>query len=146
MKIQTLILLAMVAMTGVVACSKNEPPADNVTPKAATPASDAAAVPAPAPAPTDVSFTVEPGNVYACEGRDRTTSVVKWNVSRPGVKWIKVLVSAADDPEKKTLAAMAPIGEASTGNWVAAGVKIELVDGDTGAELASHTVTALPCE
>jgi ABC-type Fe3+-hydroxamate transport system substrate-binding protein len=148
MKINTLMLVAVVSLAGLAACSRNQPPADNVAPAsapqtavdAAAPAADAAAT-----APKDVVFTVDPADVYACEGRDRTVSVVKWDVKRPGVNSVKVLVSDTTDPEKKTLAAMAPVGEATTGNWVTAGVTIELVDGETGAELASHTVTALPC-
>lgn len=93
-----------------------------------------------------MEFSVEPGHVYSCEGRDRTTSTVKWHVTRPGVNSVKVLVSDASSPEKKTLAAMAPTGEAATGDWVTAGVVIDLVDGDTGAPLASYTVDALPCD
>ena len=143
MRIHTLVLYAVVSLAGLAACSKGEPPADNVTPKTTVPAKAAAAPPA---TPSDVVFSVEPANVYACAGRDRTTSVVKWNVTRPGVKFIKVLVSDAKNPEQKTLASMSPVGEASTGNWVAEGVKFELVDGDTGAELATHTVAALPCQ
>ena len=92
-----------------------------------------------------MTFSVEPGNVYACEGRDRTVSKVTWDVQRPEVKSIKVLVSDAANPEPKTLAAMAPKGEAETGNWVVAGLKVELVDGETGKQLAMHMVNALPC-
>ena len=131
------------------ACKPQSPPADGVPSPSTSPEStsqaDAPAAAAPA-IPTDVVFSVDPGNVYACEGRDRTTSLVKWSVSRPGVNSVKVLVSSVEDPEPKTLAVMSPIGEAKTGNWMTAGVTVQLVDAETGAELAKHVVTALPCQ
>ena len=136
-------LVTSFALLALTACSQPVPPADNVgTQAAATPAEPMA----PAPkVETGVTFSVEPANVYACEGRDRTESVVKWDVQRPEVKSVKVLVSDTTNPEQKTLAMMSPKGEAKTGNWVVSGLKVELVDGDTGNVLATHTVTALPC-
>lgn len=136
----------LVSFSGLVACSQPTPPADNVDKDQMGSASTA---PKTSQSNTHVeqgvTFSVEPANVFACEGRDRTTSIVKWDVKRPDVNWVKVLVSDITDPSKKTLAAMAPIGEATTGNWIAAGVTVELVNGETGAQLARHTVSALPC-
>lgn len=140
----------LLSLTALGACSQPAPPADNT-------GADNAANTTSAPIPEKtamadathveegVTFSVEPANVYACEGRDRTTSLIKWNVQRPEVKSIKVLISDATNPEKKTLAAMAPVGEAKTGAWVVAGLQVELVDADSGKQLASHTVSALPC-
>ena len=143
-------LLVSVALAcALSACDRNAPPADNLPTTAGTdakPADATAATPVAAPAPTDVSFSVEPGVVYNCEGRDRTTSLVKWDVTRPGINEIKVQVIGPGDPEKKTLAVMSPKGEAPTGNWVAKGVIFTLVNSENGDELAKYTVTSLPCE
>ncbi|MBK9669624.1 MAG: hypothetical protein IPO74_06700 [Thermomonas sp.] len=121
------------------------PPADNVDKNQKAPATAAAAPANNTRVEQGVTFSVEPANVYACEGRDRTTSVVKWDVQRPDVNSVKVLVSDSTNPEKKTLAVMSPKGEAKTGEWVIAGLLVELVDAESGKQLATHTVTALPC-
>ncbi len=138
-------LVMLLSLAGLAACSQPAPPADNVD-KDQKPAAAAAAAPVNnTQVEQGVTFSVEPANVYACEGRDRTTSVVKWDVQRPDVNSVKVLVSDAKNPEKKTLAVMSPKGEAKTGEWVIDGLVVELVNGDSGAQLAKHTVAALPC-
>ncbi|HPM56068.1 MAG TPA: hypothetical protein PK227_02860 [Thermomonas sp.] len=146
MKNQNVRAIAVLAsLAGLVACSQPAPPTDNVD------KDQKAAIAAPAAPASNtqveqgVTFSVEPANVYACEGRDRTTSVVKWDVQRPDVNSVKVLVSDATNPEKKTLAVMSPKGEAKTGEWVIAGLVVELVNAESGAQLAKHTVAALPC-
>ena len=55
------------------------------------------------------------------------------------------VIDYATNPEKKTLAVMSPKGEAKTGEWVIAGLVVELVNAESGAQLAKHTVAALPC-
>ena len=147
MKINVTTLAISLSMAfALTACNRSAPPADSLPSTAADAAGPASiAVPAPAVV-SDVVFTVEPGSVYNCEGRDRTISMVKWNVTRPGVNEIKVQVMGPGDTEKKTLAVMRPIGEAETGNWVAKDVKFDLVNSETGEELATYTVNSLPCE
>jgi hypothetical protein len=93
-----------------------------------------------------IEFVVEPDVVHACAGRDRVTSVIKWNVSRPEVKAIKVLVGDSSSAERKTLAMMGGKGEANTGNWVVEGTTFDLVDAQSGKRLATTTVRALPCQ
>jgi len=138
-------LSVLLSLAGLAACSQPAPPTDNVA-KDQQPAAAAAATPVNnTQVEQGVTFSVEPANVYACEGRDRTTSVVKWDVQRPDVNSVKVLVSDAKNPEKKTLAVMSPKGEAKTGEWVIDGLVVELVNGESGAPLAKHTVAALPC-
>lgn len=147
-RIATLVVSISLALV-LGACNRSAPPADNLpstTADATAPATPTSVAP-PAPAVvTDVTFSVDPASVYNCEGRDRTISTVKWNVTRPGVNEIKVQVMGPGDTEKKTLAVMSPVGEAKTGNWVAKGVKFDLVDSATGEELATYTVNSLPCE
>lgn len=138
--------VVLIALIG--ACSQPTPPQDNVGATPAAPSEGPAPIGQAPAAPVveqGVAFSVDPANVYACEGRDRTTSVVKWDVQRPDVTSVKVLVSDATNPEKKTLAVMSPKGEAKTGEWVVAGLVIELVNAESGAQLAKHTVSALPC-
>ena len=138
-------LVVLLSLAGLSACTQPAPPTDNVD-KDQAPAAAAPAAPVNnTQVEQGVTFSVEPANVYACEGRDRTTSVVKWDVQRPDVNSVKVLVSDAKNPEKKTLAVMSPKGEAKTGEWVIDGLVVELVNGDSGAQLAKHTVAALPC-
>ena len=142
------LVLSLSVALALAACNRSAPPADGLpsTTDASAPAMPSS-IAAPAPATvSDVSFSVEPGTVYNCEGRDRTTSTVKWNVTRPGVNEIKVQVMGPGDTEKKTLAVMRPVGEAPTGPWVAKDVKFDLVNSETGEELATYTVNSLPCE
>ena len=120
------------------ACSQPVPPADNVS--ASAPAATATPEPPATKVEAGVTFSVEPGSVHACPGQDRATSTVTWDVQRPEVKQVKVLISDATTPGKKTLAMMAPQGEAKTGNWVVAGMTIELVNAEDGAMQARHTV------
>lgn len=139
-----------VSMLGLAACSKPSVPDDTL------PKSDASAT-APAAAPKPVQptigdgsnevadFTVDPGQVFNCEGRDRATSKVKWSVKDPTVVTVKILVGDKSSAEKKTFAAGANIGEAMTGDWVGAGVTFFLVDGKDDKMLASYEVPLLPC-
>lgn len=148
MKTRLASLALAMSMVFVAGCNRSAPPADSLpaTTDAAAPAGPASVAAATPAVVSDVTFSVEPANVYNCEGRDRTISMVRWNVTRPGVNQVKVLVMGPGETEKKTLALMSPVGEAETGNWVAKGVLIELVNAETGEQLASHVVDSLPCE
>lgn len=149
-KVNTLILCAVVSMVGLVACTQNTPPADSLPIPAPGAAKNAAApgpgttTPAPAVNPL-ADFTVEPGVVYACDGRDLVVATVKWQVKDPAVATVKVEMDTAADPRRKTFAAGGATGEARTDKWVVAGVRFHLLDGATGKELATHEVTSLPC-
>lgn len=139
-------LLASIA--GLAACSKPAPQDDSL-PGPGAPAAQAPAAPGQATigdGSTELAdFTVDPGQVFNCEGRDRATSKVKWSVKDPAVVTVKILVGDKDAAEKKTFAAGANIGEAMTGDWVGAGVKFFLVDGKDDKLLASYEVPLLPC-
>jgi hypothetical protein len=139
MNLKPLAVLVVASIAGLSACS-NTPPADSL--------------PVPAPAATSAAsaqnaladFSVDPGHVFACDGRDRTISTVKWRVKDPAVKTVKVDVDTALKPERKEFAAGGATGEAHTGNWVVAGARFHLLDGATDKELASYEVTSLPCQ
>ena len=139
MNVKLLASLIILSIAG--ACSKNTPPDD--------------LLPLPAPATTTVAdlpkneladFTVEPGQVFACDGRDRVISTVKWQVKDPSVATVKVEVDSAQESKRQTFAAGGNAGEARTGDWVVAGVRFHLIDGATDKELASYEVTSLPCQ
>jgi hypothetical protein len=143
------VLLAASAL-GVAACSKPSAPNDSLpqpVDAAESSAPSAAAKPGVGVGSTALAdFTVEPGQVFACEGRDRTTSTVKWAVKDPAVATVKVLVGEQGGSERKTFAAGANVGEAVTGDWVVAGASFELVDGKDDRVLAQYEVPpALPC-
>ncbi len=134
------------------ACSQPSAPAD------ALPTQDQALAAAQAPAApvmqasigngsTDLAeFTIDPGQVFACDGRDRATSKIKWAVKDPAVTTVKILVSDKGSAERQTFAAGANAGEAVTGNWVVAGGTFFLMDGGSDRVLAQYEVpAALPC-
>lgn len=143
-------LVALAMMSG---CAKTPPPADSLPVPATTTAApgDHAGATATKPAVTAttnplVQFSVDPGQVYACDGRDRTVSTVKWQVNDPAVATVRIEVDTAKEPARKTFTNGGNVGEARTGNWVGAGVRFHLVDAATGKELATHEVTSLPCQ
>lgn len=148
-KINSLVLIAVISLAGLSACTQNAPPTDSL-PVPATAAVDNAVAPAPvetAPVVNPLAdFTVEPGVVYACDGRDRVVSTVKWQVKDPSVTTVKVQVDTAEEPERKTFTAGGATGEAVTGEWVGKGVRFHLVDAATDKQLASYEVTSLPCQ
>lgn len=131
------------------ACSQPTAPADTLPGQAptATSAPAAPAVAGPGDGTTDLAeFSVDPGQVFSCDGRDRATSKVKWSVKDASVTTVKILVGDGTSAEKQTFAAGANIGEAVTGNWVGADTHFFLVDGATGRELAAYKVAVLPCK
>lgn len=147
MKLMKTGLLLVASTVGLVACSKPTAPADSL------PVPAASSNPAPAVAASSVGkgsteladFTVDPGQVFGCDGRDRTTSKVKWSVKDGSVVTVKVLVSDKGASGSKVFTAGGNAGEEVTGNWVVAGTHFSLVDGKTGRELASYDVPGLPC-
>lgn len=132
------------------ACSaQSDDPAVTARPDGAAPGTPAAA---PAPVNTEAEVTngtstlgMKPGHVFACEGRDRTVSTITWRTADPAAVRIAIKVQAPGDAEAKVFTVGGSEGTAETENWVTAGVRVSMVDDATGAELASHTVTALPC-
>lgn len=152
MKVNMLILSALLSTAALAACSKNQPPADGLSvpaaPDADAPATDASTTSTSAPPAVNplADFTVDPGAVSVCEGRDRVVAKVKWLVKDPTVLSVKVEVNTAADPARNTFASGASIGEALTGEWVGAGARFHLSDLTTGKELATYEVTSLPCE
>lgn len=145
-----IVVLLAASAFGLVACSKPSAPDDSLPqPVDATGASPSASV-----AKAGVGngstpladFTVEPGQVFACDGRDRVTSTVKWAVKDPAVTTVKILVGEQGGTERKNFAAGANMGEAVTGDWVVAGARFFLVDGKDDRALAEYQVPpALPC-
>lgn len=125
---------------GTVGCQQQTPPADSV-PVESLPAAAAAA----AAAPVDATLSVEPGHVTSCKNGDRTVAVVKWQVTKPGVETVRVEVDSATDPARKTFTMGGATGEATTGDWVGAGVRFHLIDSASKEELATHVVEMKPC-
>lgn len=140
-------LLLVTCTIGTVACSKPAAPEDSLPVPAAT------ANPQPAVSISSVGtvsteladFTVDPGQVFSCDGKDRTTSKVKWSVKDASVVTVKVLVGDKGASERKIFTAGGNVGEEATGNWVVAGTHFSLVDGKTGRVLAAYDVPGLPC-
>lgn len=145
------LILPVALLGGLLACSRNAPPVDNL-PIGAGQQAGAESVPDKAAPPAETSLanadailTVEPGFVTTCEGQDRTAAIVKWEVKRPSVVTVKLEVSSVADPQRKTFAMGGAVGEATTENWVIDGVQFHLSDTATGDELANYTVTSKPC-
>lgn len=147
---KALALMLAISVAGIIGCSKPAPQDDSLPqPGASASAGTAATTPGKASigdGSTDLAdFTVDPGQVFNCEGRDRATSNVKWSVKDPAVATVKILVSEKGSTETKTFAAGGNMGEAMTGNWVSAGVTFSLVDGKDEKVLASYEVPMLAC-
>lgn len=140
MNIKLITALTLTLVSTLAGCSKDSPPAE-------LPSSTPAAVESPvAPAASLADFSVVPGEVYACEGRDRTVSTVKWRVKDASIATVRIEVDSAQDPTRKTFAAGGASGEAVTGEWVVAGVRFHLVDAASGKELANYEMKNLPCQ
>lgn len=92
------------------------------------------------------SLQVAPGHVFACDGRDRTVSTITWSSTDPAVQGVTIKVQSQDDAEAKVFTQGGAKGSAETGDWVVAGVRIFMIDSDSGAELASTEISALPCK
>ena len=92
------------------------------------------------------TLTLKPGHVFACGGRDRAISTITWASTDPAVKGVTIQVQGADQGERKVFTKGGSQGTAETGNWVTAGVKFFMVDSDSGKDLATHVVTAFPCQ
>ena len=92
------------------------------------------------------TLTLKPGHVFACDGRDRAIATLTWSSTDATVKGITIQVQAPEDAERKTFTQGGPEGTAETGNWVIAGAKFFMVDSDSGKDLATHVVTAFPCQ
>lgn len=141
-------LLLVACMVGLAACSKPTAPTDSLpVPAASSNAAPAVAASTIGKGSTELAdFTVDPGQVFGCDGRDRTTSKVAWSVRDPSVVTVKVLVSDKGMGGSKVFTAGGNVGEEVTGNWVVAGTHFSLVDGKTGRELATYEVPVLPCD
>lgn len=133
-------LIALAALLVLAGCQKAAPPADSLPAP-----SQAGATEAAKPAANGVVFTVVPGEVHMCDGRDRVVSEVSWQVADPAVTTVKVEVDTTTDPARKTFTAGGATGSEKTGDWVVQGVRFHLMDAATGKELASHQVAGLPC-
>lgn len=137
---------AVAVLAGVSACSKIEPPADSLPMQSPGTAQSAAAPAGPVSANSPLAdFSVDPGQVHACEGRDRVVSAVKWHVKDPAITEVHVDVDTATQP-RTTFASGGGTGKDKTNDWVVAGVRFHLVDAKSGKELASYEVTSLPCD
>ena len=148
MKSHAIAVFMILLVTGVVGCSRNEPPADAlpVPGPTGTEAVKAEGDPSAEPVNPLADFTVDPGVVFACDGKDRVVATVKWQVKDPSVTTVRVEVDTAADPMRKTFSAGGAVGEAVTEDWVGEGVRFHLVDAATDKELASYEVTSKPCE
>lgn len=91
------------------------------------------------------TLLVKPGYVFACDGRDRAVSTVSWRTTDPAVSRVAIKVQAPEGGESKVFTIGGSEGSAETGNWITPGVRVVMVDEPTGKELASHTITAFPC-
>jgi hypothetical protein len=154
MRRMPLLLSTSLAALLLSACQPQQSAAPSANESAAEPAPVATVQPAaPASVPASdtqlasgVSMEVVPGSVRACAGQDVVASKIHWSVTgRPGLEAVQLFVSAPDAP-KKLFASGGATGDAETGAWLVARAVIELVDPKTGESLATHTMSALPCD
>jgi len=91
------------------------------------------------------SLSVVPGTVSACQLGTRISSLVSWDVKKPSISQVKVMVAGPGSAAPKLFSMGGFKGNAKTGDWVAAGTRFQLVDADSGTQLAAYTVTAQSC-
>jgi hypothetical protein len=150
-----LVLLAAVLLAA--ACSQQPAPAD--TTPAPVPAAPAAVAAPAAPAvpaslvgkgelldPRVAFFEIDPGVVFACEGRDRVTSEARWKINDPAVTTVELQVNTPDDTARKTFATEPGTGVAHTRDWVVGGMSFYLVEQSSGKDLARYVIASRPCE
>lgn len=89
-------------------------------------------------------LSVDPGYVYACDGRDQVVSLVKWHVKDLAVTEVRVDVHKGNEPRSE-FSRGGGTGQEKTNDWVVDGVWFHLMDAKSGKELASYKVTSLPC-
>lgn len=141
-------VVLLCAALGVVACSGQSDGGPAVTARPEGPSSQPAAAPVKTEAEVSKgpnSMVIKPGHVFACDGRDRAVSTISWRSTDPAVSRVAIKVQAAEGGESKVFTIGGSEGSAETGNWMTPGVRVAMVDEPTGKELASHTVTAFPC-
>ena len=145
------LLFAAIAVL-LVACSQ-QPQDGSASGQAVADRSEGAPVAAAAAVKTEArvasgpnTLTLKPGHVFSCDGRDRAVSTITWSSTDPAVKGVTIQVQGAGDGERKIFTKGGAEGTAETGNWVTAGVRVFMVDSDSGKDLATHVVTAFPCQ
>ena len=142
-------VLLLSATLGVAACSGQSDGGPAVTARPEGANSQPAAA-APVKPEAEVingpnTLVVKPGHVFACDGRDRAVSTVSWRSTDPAVSRVAIKVQAPEGGDSKVFTIGGSEGSAETGNWITPGVRVVMVDEPTGKELASHTITAFPC-
>lgn len=129
------IALGLSAALALSACSQapNESAGDSKLPAAAASAGQA-------------SLTVDPGAVSACDASTRVIAHVSWQVRMPSVHQVKVMVSDPGMTTSRLFSESGDTGSADTGNWVAAGMRFDLLDAATGSKLSSYVVKSEACK
>ncbi len=90
---------------------------------------------------------VNPGQVFACAGRDVTVAKLDWNIDDSSIgDWVEVRVIGPGESEPKVFTRGGRQGSAETGQWVFDQTRFSVVNPATGAELVAYQVTALPCK
>jgi hypothetical protein len=99
-----------------------------------------------ADSPARATLHVAPGTVDSCEVGATIDPVITWQRADPSVQKTRVMTDSIANPEQKLFSQAGFGGSARAGNWVVAGTRFHVFDDDTGAELASYTVTTTnPC-
>lgn len=99
-----------------------------------------------APATQPGTLKVEPGVVSACEPVTRIKSHVSWRVDGMNGGQVKIMVTDPGSSDSKLFSQAGPVGELDTGTWVIPGMRFDIVDASTGAEIDRYEVKAAPCD
>lgn len=88
-------------------------------------------------------LVVEPASVDGCKPNQPVTATVSWHSKDPHVK---VMAAAPSQAQLQLFSEGGYTGQAKTGNWVVANTRFELIDAETGKQLAKLTVRATQCK
>ena len=87
-------------------------------------------------------LTVSPNTVNGCDPNQGVVATVSWHSQNPHVK---VMVAGPGQAQPQLFSEGGYAGQAKTGNWVMANTRFQLVDAETGKQLAEQTVKATKC-
>jgi NADP-dependent 3-hydroxy acid dehydrogenase YdfG len=84
--------------------------------------------------------------ISSCDSNKLITSKVTWQVRDHSIDHVKVMVVDPGASEGKLFSEGGFTGEAETGEWVKLGMRFDLLRADSGAKLATYTVTQEACK
>ena len=135
------ILIACLAFTS--GCRRTDAPS-------ATQGANGATTPTPsavatAPAVPVRGLLADPAVVRTCDVRKGVRTSLRWDVSESGAEKVVLYALSPKQAQERPFGRGGPIGSKQSGPWLRPGMVFRLRDQADGRELASVTITGVPC-